>query len=144
MRVAWLWCVAYTAVAPQDSRERRRGEISSHLWESQHARLSPRAVGWAALRGAGSDLVWAVTCGVPRLVRSFGTPTPYVALAPVFPIVVFFALSGIGQNDNKDSSWTWLGDTGWWLFQLTILATIVYTVALIVRSILRRRRNVAA
>jgi hypothetical protein len=34
----------------------------------------------------GSDLLWAVTCGVPRLVRSFGTPTPYVALAPAFPV----------------------------------------------------------
>jgi len=101
MRVAWLWCVAYTAVAPQDSRERRRGEISSHLWESQHARLSPRAVGWAALRGAGSDLVWAVTCGVPRLVRSFGTPTPYVALAPVFPIQAWIIASlTIGSTAN--------------------------------------------
>ena len=85
-RVAWLWCVAYSSVAPRESRERRRGEIRSHLWESQHARLSSRAIGWAAARGAGSDLVWAVTCGVPRLVRSFGTPTPYIALAPVFPI----------------------------------------------------------
>ena len=85
-RVAWLWCVAYTAVAPRDSRERRRGEIQSHLWESEHARLSSLAIVWAALRGVGSDLVWALTCGVPRLVRSFGTPTPYVALAPVFPI----------------------------------------------------------
>ena len=85
-RLAWLWCVAYTAVAPRPSRERRRGEIRSHLWESEQADLSPIAVGWAAVRGAGSDLVWAVTCGVPALVRSFATPTPYVALAPAFPI----------------------------------------------------------
>ena len=85
-RVAWLWCVAYTAVAPRDSRERRRGEIRSHLWESQHAQLSARAIAWAALRGAGSDLAWALTRGVPQLLRSFGTPTPYVVLAPVFPI----------------------------------------------------------
>ena len=105
MRVAWLWCVAYTAVAPPDSRERRRGEISSHLWESQHARLSSRAVGWAALRGAGSDLVWAVTCGVPRLVRSFGTPTPYVALAPVFPIQAWIIASlTIGSTANVAES----------------------------------------
>jgi hypothetical protein len=85
-RVAWIWCVAYTAVAPRDSRERRRGEIRSHLWESEQALLSPMSVAWAALRGSASDVQWAVTCGVPRLVRSFGTPTPYVALAPVFPI----------------------------------------------------------
>lgn len=86
IRVAWLWCVAYTAVAPPESRERRRGEMRSHLWESEQAHLSPLAVGWAAVRGAGSDLLWAVTCGLPRLVRSFATPTPYIALAPAFPI----------------------------------------------------------
>jgi hypothetical protein len=85
-RVAWLWCVAYTAVAPRESRERRRGEIHSHLWESERARLSPVAVGWAALRGCGSDLAWALTCGVPQLVRSFATPTPYVVLAPALPV----------------------------------------------------------
>lgn len=85
-RIAWLWCVAYTSVAPRDRRERRRGEIRSHLWESEQARLSSLAVGWAAMRGAGSDLVWAVTCGLPALVRSFATPTPYVVLAPAFPI----------------------------------------------------------
>ena len=92
-RVAWLWCVAYTAVAPRESRERRRGEMRSHLWESEQARLSPIAIAWAALRGAGSDLVWAVTCGVPRLVRSFGTPTPYVVLAPAFPIQAWIVSS---------------------------------------------------
>lgn len=85
-RIAWLWCIAYTAVAPRESRERRRGEIRSHLWESEQARLSPLAVGWAAMRGSGSDLLWAVTCGVPAVIRSFATPTPYVALAPAFPI----------------------------------------------------------
>ena len=85
-RVAWLWCVAYTAVAPRDSRDRRRGEIRSHLWESEQARLSGMSIAWAALRGVGSDLAWATTRGVPQLARSFGTPTPYVVLAPLFPI----------------------------------------------------------
>lgn len=85
-RVVWLWCVAYTAVAPPESRERRRGEIRSHLWESERARLSPLWIAFAAARGAGSDLVWAASCGLPQLVRSFATPTPYVVLAPAFPI----------------------------------------------------------
>ena len=72
--------------------------------------------------------------------RIFSKPkVTYVVL--VVAIVVSFAISGIGQN--KDSSWTWLGDTGWWLFQLSILATIVYTIALVVRM-LRRRRSAAA
>lgn len=61
----------------------------------------------------------------------------------VVGIVVFFALSGIGQSGDKNSSWTWLGDTGWWLFQLTILATIVYTIALVVRAVVRRRKAAA-
>ena len=93
MRVAWLWCVAYTAVTPRESRERRRGEIRSHLWESERARLSAVAIGWASLRGMGSDLVWAATCGVPALVRSFATPTPYVVLAPAFPIQAWIVSS---------------------------------------------------
>ena len=74
--------------------------------------------------------------------RIFNRPkVVYVAL--VVAIVAFFALSGIGQSDNKSSSWTWLGDTGWWLFQLSILATILYTIALVVRTV-RRRRNAPA
>ena len=85
-RLAWLWCVAYTSVAPRERRERRRGEIRSHLWESEQERLSPLAVARAAVRGSGSDLLWAVACGVPQLVRSFGTPSPYVVLAPAFPV----------------------------------------------------------
>lgn len=85
-RLVWLWCVAYTAVAPSDRRERRRGEIRSHLWESEAARLPGSAVLLAALRGVLDDVGWAMTTGLPRLGRSFGSPTPYVALAPVFPI----------------------------------------------------------
>ena len=92
-RLAWLWCVAYTALAPPESRERRRGEIRSHLWESEQAKLPPPAVGWAALRGAASDVTWAVMTGVPQLVRSFATPTPYVALAPLFPVQAWIVSS---------------------------------------------------
>jgi hypothetical protein len=104
-RLAWLWCVAYTAVAPIEPRERRRGEIRSHLWESEQARLSPLAVGWAALRGCGSDLLWAVTCGVPQLIRSFATPTPYVVLAPVFPIQAWIIASvTVGSTAQRAES----------------------------------------
>ena len=74
--------------------------------------------------------------------RIFNRPkVAYVVL--VVAIVGFFALSGVGQSGDKNGSWTWLGDTGWWLFQLSILATIVYTIALVVRA-LRRRRNAPA
>ena len=85
-RLVWLWCVTYTAVAPTEPRERRRGELRSHLWESEAARLPGSAVLFAAVRGLLDDLGWAVRSGVPRLGRSFGTPTPYVVLAPLFPI----------------------------------------------------------
>jgi hypothetical protein len=85
-RVVWAWCIAYTAVATPPSRERRRGELRSHLWESEHARLPARAVAFAAVRGVGHDVGWALASGLPRLARSFGTPTPYVVLAPLFPV----------------------------------------------------------
>lgn len=85
-RIVWGWCVAYTLVATPASRDRRRGELRSHLWESEHARLSDRCVMLAALRGVVHDLGWALGSGIPRLARSFGTPTPYVVLAPLFPV----------------------------------------------------------
>ena len=86
VRWVWWWCLAYTSLTPASARSLRRDELSSHLWESQHAGLSPRAVMWAAMRGAVHDLVWAAGRGLPALGRSFGTPTPYVVLAPLFPI----------------------------------------------------------
>jgi len=85
-RVAWAWCVAYTAIATPGARERRRGELRNHLWESEHAGIAGVAVALASLRGAASDLLWALSSGIPRLARSFGTPTPYVVLAPLFPL----------------------------------------------------------
>jgi hypothetical protein len=85
-RWVWLWCLAYTTLTPADARHRRRDEIRSHLWESAQVGLPSRAVVWAAVRGVLSDLTWAATRGLPALGRSFGTPTPYVVLAPLFPI----------------------------------------------------------
>src|SRR4051794_26704415 len=85
-RWIWRWCIAYTSLTPARSRQRRREEIRSHLWESERAGLPGTAVTMAALRGAASDLVWVAMVGLPALGRSFGTPTPYVVLAPLFPI----------------------------------------------------------
>ena len=85
-RLVWLWCVVYTAAAPVEPRQRRRGELRSHLWESEAAKLPSSAVLFAAARGLFDDAGWAVRSGLPRLGRSFGTPTPYVALAPIFPV----------------------------------------------------------
>ena len=85
-RIVWVWCVAYTALATPPLRERRRGELRSHLWESEHARLSGRHVMLAALQGIVHDVGWALASGIPRLARSVGTPTPYIVLAPLFPV----------------------------------------------------------
>jgi hypothetical protein len=85
-RIVWGWCVAYTVLATQPARERRRGEIRSHLWESEHAALPAVAVSLSAIRGVAADIGWAMSSGIPRVLRSFGTPTPYVVLAPLFPV----------------------------------------------------------
>lgn len=70
----------------------------------------------------------------------------YVGL--VVGIVAFFALSAVGNSgtdaQNKASSVGWIGSIGWVLFLLTVLATILFTVALVVRSFLRRRRSATA
>jgi hypothetical protein len=100
-KLVWVWCVAYTAAATPVARERRRGEIRSHLWESEHAALPPAYVAAAAIRGMLHDLGWALGSGVPRLFRSFATPTPYVVLAPLFPvqawIVSALTVGGVAQ-----------------------------------------------
>ena len=79
--------------------------------------------------------------------RVFDRPkVVYVGL--VVAIVGFFALSAVGNTgtdaQNKASGVTWIGDIGWAMFLISILATVLYTVALVVRMIVRRRRRVAA
>lgn len=67
----------------------------------------------------------------------------YVGL--VVAIVAFFALSAVGNTgtdaQNKASGVTWIGDIGWAMFLISILATILYTVALVVRALIRHRRR---
>ena len=79
--------------------------------------------------------------------RIFERPK-FVYVGLVVAIVGFFALSAVGNSgtdaQNKASGVTWIGDIGWAMFLISILATILYTVALVVRSIVRRRRGVAA
>ena len=62
----------------------------------------------------------------------------YIVL--VVAIVGFFALSAVGNTGKHDTNVTWIGDTGWWLFVLSMLTTIVYSIALLVRGVARRRR----
>lgn len=70
--------------------------------------------------------------------RIFNRPkVAYVVL--IVAIVGFFGLSAVGNTGDKDTDWTWLGNIGWALFMLSILATILYTVVLVVRTVLRRR-----
>jgi len=79
--------------------------------------------------------------------RVFARPKlVYVGL--VVALVAFFALSAVGNSgtdaQNKASSVGWIGDIGWALFMLSVLATILYTIALLVRTIVRRRRSSVA
>ena len=75
--------------------------------------------------------------------RLFDRPKAvYVVL--VVMIVGFFALSAVGNTGDKDTNVTWIGNIGWAMFMLSILLTIVYTVALAVRAVLRRRNGATA
>jgi len=76
--------------------------------------------------------------------RLFDRPkVVYIGL--VVAIVGFFALSAVGNSgtdaQNKASSVGWIGDIGWAMFMISILVTILYTLALVVRTIVRRRRS---
>lgn len=79
--------------------------------------------------------------------RIFDKPK-FVYVGLVVAIVGFFALSAVGNTgtdaQNKASGVTWIGNIGWAMFLISILATILYTVALVVRTIVRRRRGAAA
>jgi hypothetical protein len=66
----------------------------------------------------------------------------YVVL--VVMIVGFFALSAVGNTGDKDTNVTWIGNVGWAMFGVSLLLTIVYTVALGVRAIMRRRNGATA
>lgn len=79
--------------------------------------------------------------------RLFARPKlVYVGL--VVALVAFFALSAVGNTgtdaQNKASSVGWIGNIGWAMFMLSVLATILYSVALLVRTIMRRRRSSVA
>ena len=74
--------------------------------------------------------------------RLFDRPkVTYTAL--VVLMVGLFALSAVGNNgtdaENKASGVTWIGNIGWAGFMLTVLATILYTLALVVRAMRSRR-----
>ena len=72
--------------------------------------------------------------------RIFSRPkATYVGL--VIAIVGFFALSAVGNQGDKNTSWTWLGDIGWALFLLSVLTTIIFTVAMVVRLSRGRTRR---
>jgi hypothetical protein len=86
-RWVWRWCVVYTAIAPGGQRSRRREEIRSHLWESEHVGLLQRDVLLASVRGMAADLSWAVGAAVVAALRGLLTPAPYVVLAGACPIV---------------------------------------------------------
>ena len=52
----WLWL--YTASVPSGSRDRRRDELASHLWEARSAGVTTCRLAAEALRGAVDDLRW--------------------------------------------------------------------------------------
>jgi hypothetical protein len=85
-RLVWCWCVAYTAVAPAPSRDRRRAELRSHLWEFERAGLPARALCSAAVRGLVSDVAWALATRTSWLATAARAPSFYVVLAALFPL----------------------------------------------------------
>ena len=56
--LADLWVWVYTAAAPPGSRDRRRDELASHLWEARSAGVTERRLAAEALRGGVDDLRW--------------------------------------------------------------------------------------
>jgi hypothetical protein len=54
-----IWTHLYTFALPSDIRDRRRAEIESDVWESEHDPDVPHhALAFRLLRGMPSDLLW--------------------------------------------------------------------------------------
>ena len=86
LRLAWLWCLAYTVPVGPDLRARRRDEMLSHLWESETAGVRAHRLLSAAVRGAGADVAWTVRRGWRY---TLGLPEAWVAVAAFFPLLAW-------------------------------------------------------
>lgn len=64
----------------------------------------------------------------------------YRVLVPL--LVIFWFVSSVGQSEDHsapaDERWDWIGTTGWVLFGVVFLATVLFTIVLLARRILRR------
>ena len=83
-RLAWTWCLAYTAPVRPDIRDRRRDEVFSHLWESETAGCRAGRLLSAACRGMVDDVAWSCRRGWRYAV---GLPETWLALAAALPVV---------------------------------------------------------
>src|SRR5262249_32983448 len=57
--------------------------------------------GPAGLGGAGADLSWALTRGLPAFAHTFGTPTPYLVIAAMFPTQVFLVSTHLPARGER-------------------------------------------
>jgi urease accessory protein UreF len=125
----WAWCLAFTATLPREARQRRRDEMRSHLWESREAGLATRSVGWASLRGAADDVLWAISQWARAIGRQLKTPTPYVVAAVILVVQAAFAW-------NAAASWLEHDVQGGSLLAAMALLVVAASVA----AVRRRRR----
>jgi hypothetical protein len=82
-RLAWTWCLAYTAPVRPEIRQRRRDEIFSHLWESESSGVRAVRVLSATCRGMADDLSWSCRRGWREAAL---LPEPWVAVAAMLPV----------------------------------------------------------
>jgi hypothetical protein len=89
-RVVWAWCLVYTALAAAEPRRRRRGEMLSHLWESERAGMPPSLVLRAAVTGAAADLAWAAASTLRAVGHGAREPGVHLAAAAVLSVQAAF------------------------------------------------------
>jgi hypothetical protein len=77
---------------------------------------------------------------VAKLRVAFDRPVlTYRVLVPA--LVVFWFVSSVGQHHDDPSAHhphEWVGRTGWVLFAVAFVATVLFTIVLLVRRLLRR------
>jgi len=129
-------------------RSERRNEIRSDLWEHQHDPAmhakGPAGAGVAifgrVLAGAPSDLGWRWQVGRGRLLSLRRPLGLYVRLALLIPLALVVAQ--IGRYAPRSASIYWVGGTGYAVFLLSLLASVVVTLVMVARGVHRVWRAV--
>lgn len=146
-RLALWWVERYTRGLPEDTRDDRRAELASDVWEHRAERgdgLKTHAtIAWRCLRGVPADLSWRrsrvrgrrTLPGRGTLVRGAGWAVAAMAYALLEAQHAWFSTALVGL-DLYGGDWA-AGDVEWWSRVSGVLLALLVLGALGLRTMPR-------